>query len=108
MSESQRRKRLQEAVEQATKELTDKGLLIEAGFASLAMMAFANAPADQVKFAREVFFAGAQHVFASIMSFLDEGEEPTADDLRRMSQISEELDRFGKEFAESLRTAGSA
>jgi hypothetical protein len=98
-------------IENLTKDLTDKGLLIEAGFAALRHMAIAkDASAEQVDEMRGAFFAGAQHLFASIMSILDPGdEEPTENDLRRMSLISDELDRFLADY--KLRhglTEGSA
>ena len=82
-------------IENLTKDLTDKGLLIEAGFAALRHMAIAkDASAEQVDEMRGAFFAGAQHLFASIMSILDPGdEEPTENDLRRMSLITDELAR---------------
>ena len=84
-------------IEKLTKDLTDKGLLIEAGFVSLRHMAIAkDATDEQVDEMRSAFFAGAQHLFASIMSILDPGpdDEPTENDLRRMSLISDELERF--------------
>ena len=36
----------------------------------------------------------ADHLFASIMTILDPGEEPTATDLRRLTLIDHELTRF--------------
>ena len=99
-------------IEKLTKDLTDKGLLIEAGFVALRHMAIAkDATDEQVDEMRSAFFAGAQHLFASIMAFLDPGpdDEPTEDDLRRMSLISDELDRFLADY--KLRhglTEGSA
>jgi len=53
-----------------------------------------DAPPIQVSECRMAFFAGAQHLFASIMQILDPGNEPTEQDLRRMSQILEELQSF--------------
>jgi hypothetical protein len=47
---------------------------------------------------RWVFFAGAQHLFGSIMGIMDPGEEPTDADLRRMDQIDVELKTFIAEF----------
>jgi hypothetical protein len=87
-------------VEKLTKDLTDKGLLIEAGFVSLRHTAMAkDAPAEQVDEMRIAFFAGAQHLFGSIMSILDPGEEPTLADLQRMDLIQRELDRFIKDYS---------
>jgi hypothetical protein len=47
---------------------------------------------------RLAFMAGAQHLFASIMAFLDPGTEETDADLRRMGLIADELEAFGKEL----------
>lgn len=80
-------------------ELVDKGLLIEAGWVSLRIAAIPDdASKLQLDEMRQAFFAGAQHLFASIMTFLDEGEDPTADDLRRMDLIHDELDKFITEY----------
>lgn len=77
------------------RELTDRGLIIEAGFVGLR---FASIPLDapplQIEEMRNAFFAGAQHLFASIMSILEPGEEPTPADLQRLTNISRELDDF--------------
>ncbi len=90
--------------------LIDQGLLIEAGFASLRAVAMSRtAPPEQVIQMRLAFFAGAQHLFGSLMQALDPDAEPTADDERRMSCISAELDRFIEEFqAQHMPTKGSA
>jgi hypothetical protein len=40
------------------------------------------------------FFAGAQHLWGSINSFLEAGEEPTDKDMQRMSHIEKELSQF--------------
>lgn len=81
-------------------DLIAKGLLVEAGFAGLRSAVIArDAPQVQIDEMRMAFFAGAQHLFASIMSTLDPDEEPTEADLQRMSQIATELEAFGKTFA---------
>lgn len=83
-----------------SKELTDRGLLIEAGWVGLQAAAIpADAPQVQLDEMRNAFFAGAQHLFSSIMSILDPGSEPTDADLARMSLINDELGRFVDEFA---------
>lgn len=91
-------------------ELTDQGFLIEAGFASLRAAAM---PADTdpmvLRELRMAFFAGAQHLFASICQVMDPGDEPTAQDLARIQKIAEELERFINQFeAERLPTRGNA
>lgn len=84
-----------EAVDQLTKEWIDKGKIVEAGFAALRLAVIpTDAPEVQVSDMRMAFFAGAQHLFASIVSVMESGTEPTADDLRRMDLIEKELAEF--------------
>lgn len=104
------RPELRAAIDQATRDLVDKGLIIEAGFTALRMQAIApDAPPDQVREMRMAFFAGAQHLYASIMGVMEAGEEPTDNDMRRMERIADELDRFIKQFeAAHIPTRGRA
>ncbi len=87
-------------LERMTRELAEQGKLIEAGWYSLRLAAIApDAPALQLSEMRMAFFAGAQHLFGSMMGgVLDPDAEPTADDLRRMDLIDAELEAFIKEF----------
>ena len=87
-------------VDEVTKRLVDDGKLIEAGWQSLRVMTIhKDAPALRLDELRMAFFAGAQHLFGSMMSFLEEGQEPTEADLKRMDAIQKELE----EFAEQLK-----
>lgn len=105
-------------LERLTRELTDKGALIEAGWVGFRLAVVTpSAGAVQLQEMRLAFFAGAQHLFASIMSILDPGEEPTDADMARMDSIKVELDKFlaeimsGKyaaEFEKHMPTKGSA
>lgn len=82
-------------VHEITRKLVDNGQLIEAGWVSFKIMTIQpTAGEDQLCDMRAAFFAGAQHLFGSIMSMLDPGNEPTEKDLRRMQLISSELDAF--------------
>ena len=82
-------------LERLSKELTDQGLLIEAGFVGLRLAAI-NPDASQTQIAkmRMAFFAGAQHLFSSILGILDQGVEPTDKDMQRMDAIERELSTF--------------
>lgn len=97
-------------LERLSRELIDKGLLVEAGFVSLRIAAMSPAaPQLQIDEMRLAFFAGAQHVFTSIMTMLDPGEEPTDNDVRRMSLIDNELQAFIREYRlKYLSTEGRA
>jgi len=96
MGEAKRRRRTQQELgTDLTKELAEKGKLIEAGFAVIASVAmFEGAPATQLNEMRLVFMAGAEHVWSSMMTMLDPEEEPTEADLRRMNLIAKELDEW--------------
>jgi len=85
--------------DQLTSELVDRGKLIEAGFAILRQQAIPpDASPTQIIEMRKAFFAGAQHLFGSIMSFLEPGQEPTEKDAERLDQVANELAQFATEL----------
>lgn len=82
----------------AVAKLTDEGRLIEAGWMALRGMVIPpDASEVQLTEMRFAFMAGAQHLWASIMSMLDPSAEVTEQDERRMRLIDQELDAFYKE-----------
>jgi hypothetical protein len=86
-------------LQELSRRLVDEGKLIEAGWVSLQIAAIpADAPLVQLDEMRNAFFAGAQHLFASIMSILEPGDEPTDNDLKRLSLINTELEKFLEDF----------
>jgi len=96
-------------LERTMRELTDKGRLVEAGWVGFRLAAIpSHAPKAQLEEMRSVFFAGAQHLFSSIMTVLDPGQDPTEPDLARMEQIASELERFIRTYETSIKTEGSA
>lgn len=98
-----------ELVDELTRRLIDQGKIIAAGFASLRFQAIpADAPEIQIREMEKAFFAGAQHLWGSIVSVLQEDEEPTEDDLRRMGLINAELEEFGRRLAAELGVEGHA
>jgi len=79
--------------------LADEGKLIEAGWISMKYSVLSlDAPQIQLEEMRMAFFGGAQHLFGSMMGILDEKDEPTELDLKRMDNIDQELRRFLVEF----------
>lgn len=91
-------------IDQVMRGLADKGKVIEAGWEGLRLAVLPmEAPPVQISEMRMAFFAGAQHLFSSILSVLEQDAEPTENDLRRMSLIHKELQKFEHEFA--LRAA---
>lgn len=93
------RKEIQDTTRKLSASLTDAGKIIEGGWAGFRLAVLPeNASQIQVDEMRKAFFAGAQHLFSSIMCILDPGSEPTDRDLRRMDQIHQELEAFQKDF----------
>jgi hypothetical protein len=82
-------------LDEICRQLVDQGRLMEAGFAGLRYgVMHRDAPPLQVKEMRMAFFAGAQHLFASIMGILEPGAEPTENDLARLTLIQSELESY--------------
>lgn len=95
-------------VNELTKRLIDDGKLIEAGFASLRIQAIPkDAPDVQITEMRLAFFAGAQHLWGTVMNVLEDGAEATDNDLRRMDLIDAELRKFLVEVSQRLGRAGT-
>lgn len=90
-------------LERLTRELTDQGKLVEAGWVSLRIAAIPlDAPKVQLEEMRKAFFAGAQHLFSSILTVLDEDREPTEADMRRMDLIDTELRSFAHDLEREI------
>ena len=97
-------------LERLSRELTDGGKLIEAGWLGLRIACeLEDAPAIQLEEMRNAFFAGAQHLFSSIMTLLEPDAEPTDKDLERLDLIDGELMAFINDFSvRRLPTEGRA
>lgn len=81
-------------------ELNKQGKLIEAGWIGLRLAAIPeNAPEIQLEEMRNAFFAGAQHLFTTIMLMLDENAEPTERDLDNLTLIDRELREYIEDYA---------
>jgi hypothetical protein len=95
-------------LERLTKELTEQGKLIEAGWIGLRLAILPDSvPGVQLDEMRKAFFAGAAHLFASINTILDPGEEPTEADLTRMDNIHRELQAFEASLREFMLRAAT-
>ena len=86
-------------------ELADKGKILEGGWVAMRALILPDFPdmTVQVTEMRKAYFAGAQHLFASIMAVMDSDREPTANDMRIMDSIQKELDEFVKEMKKSMK-----
>jgi hypothetical protein len=84
-------------IDRIAAELTDAGKIIEAGWQGFRLMCVPpDAGMAQLGDMRAAFFGGAMHLFTSITSAMDPGEEPTERDMQRMQLIQKELEVFGK------------
>lgn len=89
-------------VEALTRKLIDEGRIIEAGWRSFDLMVLPpTAPQVQRDEMRKAFFAGAQHLFASLVTAMDDGPE-TPDEMRRVELIDAELAGFAAELRREM------
>lgn len=91
-----------EFAERLCKQAADQGRLLEVGWLVMRMSVIPHdAPETQIKEMRKAYFMGADHLFASVMTLLDPGKEPTPKDLRTMDKIWKELQEFRKQVTTS-------
>lgn len=96
---------IQKAAVELTKQLTDAGAIIDGGWLGFKMACVTpDASEAQLSEMRTAFFAGAQHLYGSIMSILDPGSEPTDRDMDRMTLIHNELETFRKDLQARIAT----
>lgn len=96
-------------LERLSRQLADDGRLIEVGWVSLRLAAIPlDAPAIQLDEMHKAYMAGAQHLWASIMTILDPGTEPTDDDMKRMDLIDKEMRDYADKLVADLPTQGRA
>lgn len=82
-----------------TQDLTDRGLLIEAGFLTFKLLYMApNLSAAHARDMRIAWFASAHHLWNCVINVLEPEAEPTETDYARMSMIDEEIKRFSDEW----------
>jgi hypothetical protein len=87
-------KEIMRKARELTIRLMDEGKLIQGGWEGYKMQLDPRAGAVQVEETRIAFYAGAHHVFQSIMTAMDPGKEPTEQDMARIALIQAELDEF--------------
>src|SRR3990167_3300965 len=101
---------IDDATQRLTKQLMDEGKLIESGFALFAHYVIPkDASQTQIREMRLAWMASAEHLFSSIMSALEPGEEPSDADMKRTDLIVKELDYWRAFLSERVHPVqGSA
>jgi len=78
-----------------TKELADQGRIVEGGWAGFKVLIYPeDVPQEQLDELRTAFFAGAQHLFASLLMVITDDDKVEEIDLRRMDRVHKELQEF--------------
>lgn len=111
MGEAKRRRgNLDDVALALTRELSNQGKIIQAGFVAFESYVIPkNAPDIQRREMLLAFMAGAEHVFSSMLAVLDPGDEPTDADMQRMENIQKELDEWRAILSERVQPSqGSA
>lgn len=91
--------KIREIADNLMRELSDRGQIIEGGWRAYELLTgLKDAPAIQRHECRKAWYLGAQHLFASILSFLEPGTEETPTDMERMDKLDAELKRFMQEM----------
>lgn len=90
MGEAKRRT-VHAAVHNISGAAADRGSMMEIGFAAFIAVAKPPIPPEEWPRWRDAYFAGAQHLWASMFDILDPDSEPTERDLRRMDLMNHEL-----------------
>ncbi|MBR0693605.1 hypothetical protein [Bradyrhizobium lablabi] len=98
---------IEKLAEQIARDWVDKGKLIEGGWVGFKNAAIpSTTPPERIEQMRNVFFAGARHLFFSIVMLCDDADADATDqDIDRMMLIDEELRAFQ---ASKMQTEGNA
>lgn len=89
---------IQDAAKDLCKKLSSEGRLVEGGWRAYCLLSLNSCSELQKSEMRKAFYFGAQHVFASILSILDPGEEPTEKDMETVTNVHAELKKFVEEM----------
>lgn len=111
MGEAKRKRELfDQIIHKTTEELVDQGKLIMAGFAAYRKTVMSpDAPEIQVRECFLAYMAGCQHLWASMLEFLEPGDEVTAKDEKRVDLIFKELQEIsGHLYQVAYPTKGKA
>lgn len=85
-----------------TKDLADQGKLVYGGWAAYEFLCLQNADAAKKTELRRAWFLSAEHVFTSILSFMEGDREPTEADFDKLTKLHNELIEFRKSEEKKL------
>lgn len=93
-----------ETVKTFVQELTRQGKIIEAGWLSFRYMVIPDNASDvQITETRRGFYAGATHLFQSLMAGLSDGSEVQPEDEERIAAIAGEIEGYLEELQAELK-----
>lgn len=102
----------QRYADEIAKDWIEKGKLIEGGFRVMRQLMLRDMDHSSKEAfeaaAHKIFFLGADHLFSTIIRVMDDGHEPTDDDMKRMTLLHEELAAFRLSLASTHAQAGTA
>jgi hypothetical protein len=95
-----------------TEQLLERKQLLVGGFAAYCMNHGVKPGDQRIPAMFDVYMSGAEHLWSSILVLLDEDNEPTDEDVRRMDVIANEIDEWRTKkmnwIAETMKTKGQA
>lgn len=93
---NEKQKRVREIAQRVTEELAQDGKLILGGWQAFEILSGLKTGGSELERSamKNAYYSGAQHLFASIMNILEEGQEPTEGDLNKITAIHEELEQW--------------
>lgn len=106
----QKRQQFERMLHETTEQLADEGWLIMAGFAAYRQTVMPKEVSDtQLHECFVAYLAGCQHLWASMIDFLEPGQEVTAKDEKRMEMIFAEMQKItGHLYRVAYPTKGNA
>lgn len=94
-----------ELAKRATRKLLDDGKITAAGWFMFRHLLLKDAPPIQVREMEKAFFAGAQHLWGSMMTGLADDEQAAED---QMEMVSAELHAFAERLKAEIECEGRA
>ena len=87
-----------EKATEITRQFAEAGKVIEGGWQAYLYLSLSKCPEIQKMEMRKAFYFGAQHVFFSILTLLEPGQEATENDMKVIDNIHTELEKFVAEI----------